>query len=116
MRNNRTNENIEELTAADERLRLVQENLHSAIARFNTERQNEIEIVPELPRVAKIPVARIVRRTRPEIGTTIRIKNPCFFQQHNGVVVGFTRTGFVIIQTPSGDEVKRIPRNLKIID
>ena len=69
-----------------------------------------------MSRVTEILVARIARRTRPEIGNTVCIKNPRSFQQHSGIVIGFTRTGLVVVQTPNGDEVKRIPRNLEIID
>ena len=73
-------------------------------------------IIPEVLRITAIPVARVVRRTRPEIGNTVCIKNPRSFQRDSGIDIGFMRTGFVVVQTPNGDEVKKISRNLEIID
>ena len=108
MRSRSTDENIDELTSAINRLRLAQEHLENVISRLNRERTQTEQTPERIEAVESRP-----RRQRFQIGDNVQIINPRPFQEDHGVVVGFTRAGFVQIQTPDGSIISRIPRNLR---
>ncbi len=55
---------------------------------------------------------RAFRVVKPDIGDRIRIINPRRNQQNEGVVQGFTITGYVKINLHDGTTVRRLPKNI----
>ena len=119
MRNtNRSQQSITELTEALERLRLAQDNLQAVLNRIREEEEEEEDTVEvELP-IANV-VAR-VERVHPfsylSIGDRVRILRPKAYQQNTEEVIGDTRTGLIKVGTPNGATVRRLTKNLALIN
>jgi hypothetical protein len=49
---------------------------------------------------------------KPDIGNRVRIINPRRNQKNEGIVQGFTTTGYVKITLHDGTNIRRLPKNI----
>lgn len=54
--------------------------------------------------------------SRLQEGDRVKILNPNGDQQDRGIIIGTNKKKtFIIVKTPNGEEIKRIPKNLRKI-
>jgi negative regulator of genetic competence, sporulation and motility len=105
-------EKINQLSELVQKLEIKQQDIHNDIKQIK-------KIINELNNTKQENIKnedkpiRAYAVVKPDIGDTVRIKNPCGKQQNQGTVVGYTKTGYVKIQIgDNGQVVRRIPSNL----
>ena len=103
---------IQDLSNALEQLRLAQANVDGVIARIRTrgEPQQQAGVrVTERRKRSVHPLSNLC------VGDRVRINKPKDNQQDIGVVFGSTRSALIRVRTPNGQEVKRLTKNLTVI-
>ena len=113
---NAQQQDIQHLSNALEQLRLAQTNVNAVLERIRTrEQSNQLvsqqtgERATERRRKTVHPLSSLY------IGDKVRINKPREDQQNTGVVFGSTRSALVRVRTPNGQEVKRLTKNLILI-
>ena len=119
--NNSTNiitphdQDIRDLTEAVNQLRLAQTRLNAVIARVEQNRaqrepvEREEQLLPRRRRTVH-PLSRFV------VGDFVRVKNPNRGQPDRGIVFGATRSALVQLRAANGEEVKRLSKNLVLLE
>jgi sRNA-binding protein len=101
---------IKQLSSLIQKLEISQQQINKDIARIKT-LVNEINNKKENTTNKDKPI-RAYAVVKPDIGDTVRIKNPRGKQNNQGTVVGYTKTGYVKVQINDGQIVRRISSNL----
>ena len=113
------NPDIDDLASALEQLRLAQSRVDRVLSRLRS-RSTSLPIaipVADLPMARVSPLRRPVSRGRSQfrVGDSIRINRPSRNQQSEGVILGFTPSGFLQIRTADQFIVLRQPHNVTFL-
>ena len=107
--------NFAELADAFLQLEIAQHRVNSilqSIREQQEEQQQEQHSEQQKEEVAK----PYLLNSRLREGDKVKILNPNGDQQDKGVIIGTNRKKtFIIVKTPNGEEIKRIPKNLRKI-
>ena len=112
-------EDIRDLTAAIEQLRLAQARLDTVVT--IVERNIDRRVTQEEP--ARTQETRLRTRRRAVhpssifvVGDYVKVKNPRQGQPDRGIVFGATRSALVRVRAANGEEVKRLSKNLTLLE
>lgn len=113
---------LRDLTTALEQLRLAQQRVDSVRQRIENRSTSVQRITATREEAVTSSTAQRTRRRTVHplasyvVGDYVRVKNPKADQEDRGTVFGATRSALVRVRTSSGQEIKRLSKNLVLLE